>query len=118
MRPRLRRRRPAPNAGLRTPAPAVENRPPAPPHVSEEPEPVATVADPGAEAGAGAQLEIAEPWEGYDRMPVSQVTQQLAVAPVEAAAAVRLYEAANRREATSWTRPKPDCGEAESWVWG
>jgi hypothetical protein len=54
------------------------------------------VADPGAEAGAGAELEIAEPWEGYDRMPVSQITEQLSAAPVEAAAAVRLYEAVNR----------------------
>ena len=88
-RPSPRRKRPAAGAGRGA------DRPPAPPHVSEQPEPVATVADPGAEAGAGAQLEIAEPWEGYDRMPVSQIAAQLSAAPVEAAAAVRLYEAAN-----------------------
>jgi hypothetical protein len=64
--------------------------------VSEQPEPVATVADPGAEAGAGAELEISEPWEGYDRMPADEVMEQLSVASVEAAAAVRLYEAAGQ----------------------
>ena len=56
---------------------------------------MATVADPGAAAGAGAEAEIAEPWEGYDTMPVGQIAEQLTAAPVEAAAAVRLYEAAN-----------------------
>jgi hypothetical protein len=89
-----------PDTGVRrsttVPAPVVEDRPPAPPHVSEEPEPVATVADPGAEAGAGAELEIAQPWEGYDRMQANEIMEQLSVASVEAAAAVRLYEAAGQ----------------------
>jgi hypothetical protein len=48
------------------------------------------------EEGVGAQLDIAEPWSGYDEMVVAEVVQQLAAAPVEAAAAVRLYEASHR----------------------
>jgi hypothetical protein len=57
---------------------------------------VATFAEPGAEGGAGAQIEIAEPWQGYDRMTVAEIVDQLSAAEVEAAAAVRLYEAAGR----------------------
>ncbi len=48
-----------------------------------------------AGAGAGPELEIAEPWQGYDGMPVREITEQLSAAPLEAAAAVRLYEATN-----------------------
>ena len=86
---------PAQAPPTRRPAARGTPGPPAPPHVSEDPVPVATVADPGAAAGAGPELEIAEPWEGYDTMPVSHIADQLAAAPVEAAAAVRLYETAN-----------------------
>jgi hypothetical protein len=69
---------------------------PAPPHVSEEPVPVAVSSDPETLGGPGPELEIAEPWSGYDSMLVPEVVQQLAAAPVEAAAAVRIYESANR----------------------
>jgi hypothetical protein len=69
---------------------------PAPPHVSEEPVPVAVSADPDAASGPGPQLQVAEPWAGYDSLLVPEVVQQLAAAPVEAAAAVRIYESANR----------------------
>jgi hypothetical protein len=58
--------------------------------------PVATFAEPGTQAGVGAQVEVAEPWEGYDRMSVAEVTEQLSAASVEVAAAVRLYEVAGR----------------------
>ncbi|MBN1530087.1 MAG: hypothetical protein JW895_13575 [Thermoleophilaceae bacterium] len=82
------------------PAPPPVARPepymPSPPHVSEGAEPVAASADPEFVEGVGAQLEIAEPWPGYDEMVVAEVVQQLAAAPLEAAAAVRLYEAAHR----------------------
>src|SRR5437588_4127883 len=39
-----------------------------PTHVSEEPELVEELAEPGAEDGAGAELHIREPWEGYRDM--------------------------------------------------
>jgi ferritin-like metal-binding protein YciE len=70
--------------------------PPEPPHVSEEPELVAEFGEPGAEEEAGAEVEVAEPWEGYDRMKAAEIEQRLADASDELAAVVRLYEAAGK----------------------
>ena len=78
------------------PPPRRAEPPPPPPHVSAGSERVAESADPEARNGVGAQLNIAEPWSGYDEMVVAEVVQQLSAAPIEAAAAVRLYEAAHR----------------------
>jgi hypothetical protein len=74
--------------------------PPEPPHVSEEPELVAEFAEPGAEEEAGAEVEIAEPWEGYDRMKAAEIEQRLADASDELVAVVRLYESAGRKRQT------------------
>jgi hypothetical protein len=75
--------------------------PPAPPaHVSEEPELVAEFAEPGAEEEAGAEVEVAEPWEGYDRMKAAEIEQRLADASDELAAVVRLYESASKNRQT------------------
>jgi hypothetical protein len=64
--------------------------------VSEEPELVAEFGEPGAEEEAGAEVEVAEPWEGYDRMKAAEIEQRLADASDELAAVVRLYEAAGK----------------------
>jgi hypothetical protein len=59
--------------------PAVPDAPPAvpdeliPDHVDEEVVLVAEVAEEGAEDGAGPELHIDEPWEGYDRMAAVEV---------------------------------------------
>jgi ferritin-like metal-binding protein YciE len=83
------------------PPPAPEPpEPPEPPHVSEEPELVAEFAEPGAEEEAGAEVEIAEPWEGYDRMKAAEIEQRLADASDELVAVVRLYESAGRKRQT------------------
>jgi hypothetical protein len=71
-----------------------------PVHVSEEPVVVAEVADPGAEDGAGAQVTVAEPWEGYRQMKASDVIDRLAAATPEEIAVVQLYESMNRRRKT------------------
>lgn len=79
----------------------VEARPPAPPaHVSEEPELVAEFAEEGAEEEAGAEIEIEEPWDGYDRMRSAEIQQRLEYASDEVAAVVRLYEAAGKNRQT------------------
>ncbi|HEY2441119.1 MAG TPA: hypothetical protein VGI07_12860 [Solirubrobacteraceae bacterium] len=65
-------------------------------HVSEEPELVEEVAEPGAEDGAGAQLRIAEPWEGYRTMTAADVIDRLSSVSVEVLATVELYELAGR----------------------
>jgi ferritin-like metal-binding protein YciE len=91
--------RPAPA----TPPPAPETRPPAleePTHVSEEPELVAEFAEPGAEDEAGAEVEIAEPWEGYDRMKAAEIQRRLEDSSDEVAAVVRLYESAGKNRQT------------------
>jgi ferritin-like metal-binding protein YciE len=95
------------NGAAPAPAPpAPEVRPPAPepapepPHVSEEPELVAEFGEPGAEDEAGAEVEIAEPWEDYDRMNAAEIEQRLADASRELVAVVRLYEAAGKNRST------------------
>lgn len=72
------------------PAPPVEE------HVDEEVVPVAEFAEPGAEDGAGAQLSVDEPWEGYDAMRVPEVRSRLTDADPALLAAVRLYESTHK----------------------
>ena len=67
-----------------------------PVHVSEEPELVEEVAEPGAEDGAGAQVAVGEPWEGYDAMRVPDIRRELQRADATVAAAVKLYESSGR----------------------
>ncbi|HWE08376.1 MAG TPA: hypothetical protein VG325_03420 [Solirubrobacteraceae bacterium] len=65
-------------------------------HVSEEPELVEEVAEPGAEDGAGAQIRIAEPWDGYRTMKAADVIDRLSSVSTEVLATVELYELAGR----------------------
>jgi hypothetical protein len=89
--------RPRPPAESRRP---TEPRP-APPRPSPEPPAIVhEVADPGAEDGAGAQVTVAEPWQGYDRLGARDVIDRLSAAPPAVAAAVELYEAGKRRRKT------------------
>ena len=71
-----------------------------PDHVDEEVVLVAEVAEEGAEDGAGPELHIDEPWEGYDRMSAVEVRDRLSGATVELAAAVELYEATRKGRRT------------------
>ena len=57
---------------------------------------VAEVAETGAEDGAGPELQVEEPWDGYDRMTVEQIHDRLSEATREAVAAVQLYEAVTK----------------------
>jgi hypothetical protein len=82
--------------------PAPGDSPPAvpdeliPDHVDEEVVLVAEVAEEGAEDGAGPELRIDEPWQGYDRMAAVEVCDRLTAASAELAAAVELYESTRR----------------------
>ena len=78
------------------PAPLVEQ----PAHVSEEPELVQESAEPGAEEGAGADITVAEPWEGYGRMSAKDVIDRARTANVAELATMRLYEARHRARQT------------------
>lgn len=82
--------------------PAPEPQAPRPPaigedHVDEGVELVGEFAEAGAEDGAGAEVRIEPPFEGYERMTVSDVRDRLAGATPELLAAVQLYEGMNRK---------------------
>lgn len=68
--------------------------------MSEEPTLVEESAEPGAEDGAGAELHIREPWEGYRRMGAREVASRLSGASAAELAAVQLYETSNRGRQT------------------
>ncbi|MGA9860184.1 MAG: hypothetical protein WBQ18_20120 [Solirubrobacteraceae bacterium] len=68
-----------------------------PAHVSEEPELAESVAETGAEDGAGAEVRIAEPWDGYRLMNAAEIIDRLATASSAELAAVELYELSSRK---------------------
>jgi hypothetical protein len=67
-----------------------------PDHVDEEPVLVAEAAEEGAEDGAGAELHVEPPWDGYERMGAADVRERLAAASAAEAAAVELYESTHK----------------------
>ena len=67
-----------------------------PDHLDEEPVLVAEVAEEGAEDGAGAELHVDAPWDGYDRMTAADIRDRLTAASPAEAAAVELYESAGK----------------------
>ncbi len=71
-----------------------------PVHVSEEPTLVEAFAEPGAEDGAGAEVHIDEPWEGYGRMGAKEIVSRLSGATPAELAAVQLYESSHRGRQT------------------
>lgn len=98
---------PAPPAAPRAAAPLAPPapQPPAaepsePEHVDREAVVVHESADAGAAAGAGAQIRVDEPWDGYRKLTAKDVTAQLATADAATLAVVRLYESANRNRST------------------
>jgi hypothetical protein len=87
----------------------VEDRPPAaadvppavpdeliPDHVDEEVVLVAEAAEEGAEDGAGPELHIDPPWDGYEKMTAADIRDRLTGAGPAVAAAVELYEATHK----------------------
>ncbi len=87
-----------PRRDLQPPLDAVPQSEPV--HVSEEPELVGEFAEPGAEQGAGAEVHVEPPWEGYERMNAKQVIARLSTADPAELAAVQLYEGSTRRRRT------------------
>ena len=67
-----------------------------PDHVDEEVVLVAETAEDGAEAGAGPELRIEEPWDGYAKMTAADIRDRLTAAGAAAAAAVELYESTHK----------------------
>jgi hypothetical protein len=96
-------RRPAPaqpREHVQQPEPVQVSEEPEPVHISEEPVLIREEAEPGAEDGAGAQLTVAEPWNGYARMNAREVIARAQQADAAELAAVRLYESRHRSRQT------------------
>jgi hypothetical protein len=70
---------------------------PEPIHVSEEPTLVAESADPDASEPAAAEINVAEPWEGYRRMKAAEVLDRISASSPEELTVVDLYERSHRR---------------------
>jgi hypothetical protein len=71
-----------------------------PDHVDEEVVLVAEVAEEGAEDGAGPELHVDPPWDGYDEMTAPEIRDRLAAADQVLAAAVDLYETTHKSRRT------------------
>jgi hypothetical protein len=71
-----------------------------PEHVDTGEELVEEVAEPGAEDGAGAEVRVAEPWDGYRELRAADVIERVPRASAEELAAVELYELSGRRRQT------------------
>ena len=92
---------PAPAPAPAPPAPvAVPDEAAEPQHVDRGAVVVAESADAGAADGAGAQIRVDEPWDGYSRLTAKDVTAQLATADPATLAVVRMYEATHRNRRT------------------
>jgi len=63
----------------------------------EEDAVVAELADVGAGDGAGAELHVDEPWDGYGSMRAGEIVERLREASSETLAAVQLYEQTHRQ---------------------
>ncbi len=94
----------AADAPVPTPAAAAAPAEPEPEangeHVDRDAVVVAEFADEGAEDGAGAQIHVGEPWEGYGSLTAKEVNDRLAAASSESLAVARLYETAHRNRVT------------------
>jgi hypothetical protein len=82
------------------PSPAQAPAPPEPAHVDRDAAVVLESADAGAADGAGAEVRVDEPWEGYSRLTARDITAQLATANAATLAVVRLYESSHRKRRT------------------
>jgi hypothetical protein len=100
--PDLERRpaRPSTQAPEAAPKPKPKPRPrrparPLPPEaktLDDSPVPVAEFGEEGAEEEPGADVSVAEPWEGYGRMSAADIRRRLDGEDREVLAAVVLYE--------------------------
>jgi hypothetical protein len=96
----------APPAAPEPAASAVADSPPSvpdeliPDHVDEELVLVAEVAEEGAEDGAGPELTVEAPWDGYERMTATDIRDRLSAATAVEAAAVELYESTHKNRRT------------------
>jgi hypothetical protein len=71
-----------------------------PDHVDEEPVLVAEAAEAGAEDGAGPELTVVPPWDGYEEMTAADIRDRLSAATTAEAGAVELYERTHKNRSS------------------
>jgi hypothetical protein len=91
---------PEPSPPRRDAAAPPSSLDPASGHVSEEAVLVGESADPGAADGAGPEIRVDEPWDGYRAQAAADVVDRLGSEPDSAVALVQLYEQTHRRRRT------------------
>jgi hypothetical protein len=64
------------------------------------PEVVAQFAEPAAEDGAGAQLDVEEPWDGYAEMNASAIISRIDQSDPAELAVLELYEQTHKKRQT------------------
>lgn len=82
------------------PVPGPPPPPPPPPRISTEADLVESVAEPGAEDGAGAEVHVDPPWDGYDQLRAPDVIDRVSGASIAELAAIELYEGSRRQRQT------------------
>ena len=88
---------PPPVSATEAQGPAVPVMPPpGAKQVDDEPVQVAESAERGAEDGAGAEVRIDPPWDGYDALTAADIRDRLVAADAALATAVALYEGSGR----------------------
>lgn len=104
--PDFARRSAPPRPETEVSEPAAFDAPPAvpdeliPDHVDEEPVLVAEAAEAGAEDGAGPELTIVPPWDGYEEMTAADIRDRLSAATTAEAGAVELYERTHKNRSS------------------
>ena len=71
--------------------------------INDEPELVAELAEPGAEEGASAAVEVEEPWGGYDDLTAEEAIARIGGADAAELAVVELYERSHKQRRTVLT---------------
>lgn len=99
------RPRPEPEPGPAAVRVPIRNRteplaPEPPAHIDTHAELVAEFSEPGAEEGAGAEVHVDEPWDGYRRMQAADIRDRIVLAGPAELAVIQLYETAHRRRRT------------------
>jgi hypothetical protein len=68
--------------------------------IDDQPELVAAFAEPGAEDGASAEVEVDEPWDGYDNLSADQVVERIGRLGAAELAVTELYERTHKDRLT------------------
>jgi hypothetical protein len=82
-------------------------------HVSAEVVLVREDAEPGAEDGAGAEISVQEPWDGYGRMNAEEIIARLASCTPAELATVALFEGMHRNRPTIITAAESELAKPQ-----